>query len=83
MTQPDEPVTLQQAGPVLTVTLNRPELHNALNPALIAGLTQAFAERAQAARAHAEAVRQRNARLDAHRPPAAGLPLPATGASAP
>ncbi|HOU40699.1 MAG TPA: enoyl-CoA hydratase-related protein [Promineifilum sp.] len=49
MTQPDEPVTLQQAGPVLTVTLNRPELHNALNPALIAGLTQAFAERAQAA----------------------------------
>ena len=48
MNQSDEPVTLHQAGPVLTVTLNRPELHNALNPALIAGLTHAFAERAQA-----------------------------------
>ncbi len=49
MTQPDTPVTLHQAGPVLTIALNRPELHNAMNPALIAGLTHAFAERAQAA----------------------------------
>lgn len=49
MTQPDAPVTLHQAGPVLTIALNRPELHNAMNPALIAGLTHAFAERAQAA----------------------------------
>ena len=34
---------------MLTIALNRPELHNAMNPALIAGLTHAFAERAQAA----------------------------------
>ncbi len=49
MNQSDDPVTLHQTGPVLTVTLNRPELHNALNPALIARLAHAFTERAQAA----------------------------------
>lgn len=39
-------------------------------------------QREQAALAHAEAVRQRNARQDAKRPPAAGLPVPATSAPA-
>lgn len=31
-----------QDGPVFTVTLNRPELHNALNPAMMGGLTAIF-----------------------------------------
>lgn len=33
----------RQDGPVLTVALNRPETHNALNPAMIAELTEVFA----------------------------------------
>ena len=39
--------------------------------------------RLQQAREHEEAVKARNARRDAHRPPAAGLPVPAASASAP
>ncbi len=35
-------LSLLQDGPVLTVALNRPESHNALNPALIAALTETF-----------------------------------------
>jgi hypothetical protein len=42
---------------------------------------QAFDQRQQAARAHQRAVDERNARLDAARPPAAGLPLPAASAA--
>lgn len=37
-----ELVVLQQDGAVLTVALNRPEVHNAMNPALIARLTALF-----------------------------------------
>ncbi len=33
---------LDRAGPVATVTLNRPELHNAFNPTMIAELTVCF-----------------------------------------
>ncbi len=37
-----EHITLGQAGPVATVTLNRPDFHNAFNPAMIAELHQVF-----------------------------------------
>jgi methylglutaconyl-CoA hydratase len=36
-------ITIDQSGPVLTVALNRPDQHNAMNPAIIAGLTDLFA----------------------------------------
>lgn len=39
--------------------------------------------RLQQARAHEDAVKARNARRDAHRPPAAGLPVPSASASVP
>lgn len=35
-------ITLRQAGPVAWVTLNRPDLHNAFNEAMIQGLHEAF-----------------------------------------
>jgi methylglutaconyl-CoA hydratase len=38
----DEGVVCRQVGPVLWVTLNRPESHNALNPAMIGALTAVF-----------------------------------------
>lgn len=37
-------ITLTLSGGVLTVALNRPELHNALNPALVSALTGVFGE---------------------------------------
>ena len=43
MSHTPEPVAVSQAGGVLTVALNRPEQHNALNPALMAALTAVFA----------------------------------------
>lgn len=42
-----------------------------------------YERRQQEARAHDDAVKARNARRDAHRPPAAGLPVPAASASPP
>ena len=41
MTEP-APVTLTQDGPVARVTLNRPEIHNAFDEALIAALAETF-----------------------------------------
>src|SRR3954468_10257797 len=38
------PSLLIETGRIATVTLNRPELHNAFDEELIAGLTRAFAE---------------------------------------
>jgi len=38
----DEVAVCRQEGPVLWVMLNRPESHNAMNPALIAALTAVF-----------------------------------------
>jgi methylglutaconyl-CoA hydratase len=46
-------VTLEQQGAVATLTLNRPDLRNALNAALIAQLTAACTELAQAVHAGA------------------------------
>ena len=43
MSQRNEPVIVSQAGGVLSVALNRPEQHNALNPAIMAALTEVFA----------------------------------------
>ena len=37
-------VSIQQAGPVATITLQRPELHNAFNEVVIGELTRAFLE---------------------------------------
>ncbi|MDO9284262.1 MAG: hypothetical protein Q7U26_05145, partial [Aquabacterium sp.] len=42
-----------------------------------------FQRRQEAARLHELAVRQRNARQDAKRQPAAGLPVPGASAAAP
>lgn len=42
MSDPNAPVTQELAGSVLTVTLNRPDLHNAMNPAIVAALTDVF-----------------------------------------
>jgi methylglutaconyl-CoA hydratase len=44
MTEPSPEVVQSQSGGVLTVTLNRPEQHNAMNPAIMAELTQTFTE---------------------------------------
>jgi len=38
----DEVVVCRRQGPALWVTLNRPESHNAMNPAMIAALTAVF-----------------------------------------
>ena len=38
-----EPISLTQQDAVLTVALNRPEVHNAMNPALVQALTELFA----------------------------------------
>lgn len=37
-------IAITRSGPVATVTLRRPEVHNALNPAMIAELAEAFSE---------------------------------------
>ncbi|UNK57189.1 enoyl-CoA hydratase-related protein [Pseudoxanthomonas daejeonensis] len=37
-----EPLLIERAGPVLRLRLNRPQLHNAFDPALIAALTSAL-----------------------------------------
>ena len=42
MSDPNDPVTQELADSVLTVTLNRPDLHNAMNPAIVAALTDIF-----------------------------------------
>ncbi|HET6396144.1 MAG TPA: enoyl-CoA hydratase-related protein, partial [Pseudoxanthomonas sp.] len=38
-----EPLLIERAGPVLRLRMNRPQLHNAFDPALIAVLTAALA----------------------------------------
>ena len=42
MDETSQAVTVSQAGGVLTVALNRPEQHNAMNPAIMAGLSDIF-----------------------------------------
>lgn len=42
MDETSQAVTVAQAGGVLTVALNRPEQHNAMNPAIMAGLSDIF-----------------------------------------
>ena len=42
MSETNPTVSLLQEGNVLTVTLNRPDQHNAMNPALMTGLTDVF-----------------------------------------
>ncbi len=42
MNEPTQSVAVSQAGGVLTVALNRPDIHNAMNPALMAELTAIF-----------------------------------------
>ncbi|MBE2291088.1 MAG: enoyl-CoA hydratase/isomerase family protein, partial [Xanthomonadaceae bacterium] len=37
-----EPLLIERAGPVLRLRMNRPQLHNAFDPALIAALTCAL-----------------------------------------
>jgi len=44
MSETNHPIAVAQEGSVLTVTLNRPERHNAMTPGLIAGLTDIFRE---------------------------------------
>jgi methylglutaconyl-CoA hydratase len=44
MSEPSGAVNQAQTGAVLTVTLNRPEQHNAMNPAIMAELTRIFNE---------------------------------------
>lgn len=41
---PYEALTVERAGPALKVTLNRPDVRNALSPDMMAELAQAFAE---------------------------------------
>ena len=36
-----EPLLIERAGPVLRLRMNRPQLHNAFDPVLIAALTAA------------------------------------------
>ena len=47
-------IAITRSGPVATVTLRRPKVHNALNPAMIAELTEAFCE--EGARAETRVV---------------------------
>ena len=42
MSETDSAVTQELSGGVLTVALNRPELHNAMNPAIMSELTRIF-----------------------------------------
>lgn len=42
MDETSQAVTVSQAGGVLTIALNRPEQHNAMNPAIMAGLLEVF-----------------------------------------
>jgi methylglutaconyl-CoA hydratase len=44
MSEPSGAVSQTQTGAVLTVTLNRPEQHNAMNPAIMAELARIFNE---------------------------------------
>jgi len=44
MNDSNAPVTQALAGSVLTVTLNRPDLHNAMNPTIVTALTGIFNE---------------------------------------
>ena len=44
MDETNEAVTQSLSGGVLTVTLNRPDQHNAMNPAIMAELTRIFGE---------------------------------------
>ena len=44
MSDNDDIVTQALSGRVLTVTLNRPDLHNALSPAIVAALTAIFTD---------------------------------------
>ena len=46
MTQPIPTLVLTRQGPVLTITLNRPEVRNAFNDAVVRELTQAFEDAA-------------------------------------
>ena len=46
MTQPTPTLVLTRQGPVLTITLNRPEVRNAFNDAVVRELTQAFEDAA-------------------------------------
>ncbi|MEW5986085.1 MAG: enoyl-CoA hydratase-related protein [Chloroflexota bacterium] len=40
-------ILVQHAGPIATITLNRPESHNAFNPLMVAELTAAFQQAGQ------------------------------------
>ena len=44
MSDDTDTIIQQLSGAVLTVTLNRPDLHNALSPAIVAALTGLFAD---------------------------------------
>ena len=44
MSDTNDTVIQELSGAVLTVTLNRPDLHNALSPAIVAALTDLFAD---------------------------------------
>lgn len=44
MSESIQPVSVTQEGGVLTVTLNRPDHHNAMNPAIMTELTRIFSE---------------------------------------
>ncbi|MCT2583530.1 enoyl-CoA hydratase [Actinophytocola gossypii] len=48
-----DPVLVDVDGPVATITLNRPEARNAINPALLAALAEAMAEADAAENVHA------------------------------
>ena len=45
-----EHLTTKSDGPVATVYMNRPEAHNALDPALISALTRCFEDLAESER---------------------------------
>lgn len=42
MNESFEDIAVSQSGTVLTIALNRPDQHNAMNPAIVAGLTRVF-----------------------------------------
>ena len=44
MSDPHDIVTQELSGNVLTVSLNRPDLHNALSPAIVVALTELFTD---------------------------------------